>query len=91
MAYSHNTVWFININLENDDRISVSIHSEALFTNQGTAVLKKADKAFFGTLNMDRKHKAAVLIYKDREGVKLRLAEDEENFFDLSLLPTRFL
>lgn len=89
VAYSHNTVWLIRVLPQSNNRLLLMIRSEALFTNKGTGLLYANDNVFWGQLIMDGNHISAALIYKDQEGLKLRIAKDLDTYYDLELYRTR--
>lgn len=90
-GYSHNTIWNVDIYpaVGVSDVGVIRIRSEALFTNRAQGLLNDSNGFFWGEVFMDLRHRAMVIIYKDRDGTKLRLVNTtNQKFYDIKLFPT---
>lgn len=85
VAYSHNTIWFVNLEMRPDAISTVRITSNALFTHKATGWLEAGDRLFYGKLAMDHKHIYNVIVFRDREGTKVRVIQGPQKYFDLKL------
>ena len=91
VAFEHNSVWHIEIQQPEDgsDYSTILITSAALFTHKATGWFVPADRIFYGQLVMDEKHETSFVIFKDRDGTKLRLKLGPDRFLDLKLFRTK--
>ncbi|KYG64215.1 hypothetical protein AZI87_13310 [Bdellovibrio bacteriovorus] len=87
VAYEHNAVWYINIQKDPLEigRASIAISSGAVFTHKAVGSLYRGDNVFWGKLVMDANHSAAIVLYKDYEGTKLRIAKGHNRYVDVKL------
>ncbi len=87
VAYGHNAVWHIHIEATDmePERAEIQISSAALFTRKASGWLLAADRIYYGKIKMDEKHEAALVIFKDQEGTKVRLSRSQGRFLDLKL------
>lgn len=87
VAFSHSTLWFVTFNMRPGQFLSsLNIKSNALFTHKAVGWLEPADRLFFGKIAMDSNHIYDVIVFKDREGTKLRVVKGTNKYFDLQLL-----
>lgn len=91
VAFEHNSVWHIQIRGPEDgsDYSTIFISSAALFTRKATGWFAQADHIFYGQLIMDSTHESSFVIFKDRDGTKLRLMTGPNRFLDLKLFRTK--
>ncbi|KHD89973.1 MAG: hypothetical protein OM95_00075 [Bdellovibrio sp. ArHS] len=87
VAYEHHAIWFVNIQKDPLEigRSYISISSDALFTHKAVGSLYTGDNVMWGKLIMDATHSAAIVLYKDAEGTKLRIAKGRNRYVELKL------
>ncbi|HEX7674035.1 MAG TPA: hypothetical protein VF412_07685 [Bdellovibrio sp.] len=87
IAYDHNTIWFIQIELDANGRGLASIHmqSNAIRTHKVDGWLAPQENSLSGELNFDGQHSVKVMIFRDYEGTKLRIAAAHDSYYDLKL------
>lgn len=86
VAYSDNSIWFIELEMRPDNALStIRMKSNALFTKKATGWLEFDHEMFFGKIAMDSKHIYNVIVYKDSDGTKIRIVQTRYKYFDLKL------
>lgn len=85
VAYSHNTIWFVNLEMRPDALSTIRMTSNALFTHKAKGWLEPGDRLFYGKLAMDSNHIYDVIVFRDSEGTKIRVIQGANKFFDLKL------
>lgn len=86
-AYDHNSVWFIDIDLdvENENSALITVRSAALFGHFATGSIRGLNHFFCGEITMDETHRAGVIIFRDHDGYKLRISDRTHRYRDMQL------
>lgn len=87
VAYDHNAVWFIEINpmKESLDAISIHLQSNGFRTHKAAGEANSVAEVFLGTIENSDERVYRVMIYRDPEGLALRISRDPNSFYDLRL------
>lgn len=87
VAFSHNTVWYLNFDCRPDDQLTLlHIQSGALFTHKARGFLEvDSDRLYYGKIVMDANHIHDAIVFRDKEGTKVRIIKSSQQYFDLKL------
>ncbi len=87
VAYSHDTIWFIQIELNANGRGLAAIHiqSNAVRTHKVDGWLAPHENSLAGEIFLDGTRRNQIMIFRDKEGTKLRLSAPSDNYYDLKL------
>lgn len=87
VAYGHNTIWFIDIEPNANGRGLSGIHikSNAIRTHDVDGWLGVQQNALVGQVAIDSDTTLDIMIFRDREGTKLRLGSSGDKYYDLKL------
>lgn len=87
VAYSHNTIWFIQIELNANGRGLASIHiqSNAVRTHNVSGWMEQLQNSLAGEIDFDGDRSSKIMIFRDNEGTKLRVSASGGGYYDLKL------
>ncbi|QDK37472.1 hypothetical protein [Bdellovibrio sp. NC01] len=87
VAYSHNTIWFLQIELNANGRGLAAIHiqSNAIRNHKVDGWLAPDQNALIGEILVDENRSQKIMIFKDKDGTKLRIAAGGNGYYDLKL------
>lgn len=87
VTFSHNTIWFLEVTPDKgiEGVLYLTLKSNALFTHQGSGYVFPDERIFWGDLIMDKSHVSRIAIFRDQEGVKLRISAKPNSYYDLKL------
>ncbi|MBV2169981.1 MAG: hypothetical protein KUL82_14855 [Bdellovibrio sp.] len=87
VTFSHNTIWFLEVTPDDgiEGVLYLSLKSNALFNHKATGYVFPDERIFWGDLIMDKNHISRIAIFRDRDGLKLRISSKQDTFHDLKL------
>ena len=87
VAYDRNSIWFIQIELDANGRGTAQIHvqSNAIRARKVDGWLAPQENSLSGEINFDGQRPVKIMIFRDHEGTKLRIAGPHESYYDLKL------
>ncbi|MDG0817394.1 hypothetical protein [Bdellovibrio svalbardensis] len=87
VAYSHNTIWFIQIEMNANGRGLAAIHiqSNAVRTHKVDGWLAFHKNSLAGEILFDGHASKQIMIFRDSEGTKLRISAPGDRYYDLKL------
>lgn len=87
VAYDHNSIWWIQItfNKEKNGLSEIYIRSNAVRNHEAAGWLVGQKNALVGQLVFNNERAVNIMIFRDKEGTKLRIAAESETYYDLKL------
>ena len=87
VAYQHNTIWFIEIlnPLDYSDVVYVQLRSNGIRTHRANGWLHLDRKVFLGTITTESQREYGGMLYRDNEGIKIRVSKGLHGYYDLLL------
>lgn len=76
-GFTDNAIWYIDITSNPDlpRSLNIAVYSHSLFNNMGVGYLQAFDNLYWGYIKMDETHSAGIVIYRNDDGLQVRLVE----------------
>jgi hypothetical protein len=91
VAYDHGVTWFVTFaspSLTNRPSLIVVVPNGD-HNHQKQGVLLNLESTYFGQVALSSKNSMYVFVYQTGDGLKLRVAESENDYYDLRLYPLK--